>query len=180
MSIYSIKDLERYSGIKAHTLRIWEQRYNLLAPNRTDTNIRTYCNADLRHILNVSFLNNQGLKISQIAKLSPEEILAQVIEITENTIIPSVQTESLVSAMIAYDEELFEKTFSTCCKKIGFEKTMTDVIYPFLKKLGIMWHTGMATPGQEHFVINLIRQKIIVAIDKTVTNTVKKKKKFLM
>ncbi|MES1225668.1 MAG: MerR family transcriptional regulator [Bacteroidota bacterium] len=180
MSVYSIKDLERYSGVKAHTLRIWEQRYNLLVPDRTDTNIRTYTNADLRHILNVSFLNNQGLKISSIAKLSPEQIHAQVTEIAESTIVPAIQVDSFVSAMIAYDEDKFEKTFSLCCKKIGFDKTMTEVVYPFLQKLGIMWQTGIATPGQEHFIINLIRQKLIVAIDKTGITVNKKARKFIL
>lgn len=180
MSDYSIKDLERYSGIKAHTLRMWEQRYNLLTPHRTETNIRTYSNADLRHILNVSFLNNQGIKISHIAKLSAKEIHSRVLGIAESTIVPSIQIDSLIAAMIGYDEEGFEKTVELCCKKIGFDKTMTDVIYPFLQKLGVMWHAGMATPGQEHFVINLIRQKIIVAINNQAHITDKTSKKFLL
>jgi DNA-binding transcriptional MerR regulator len=180
MSVYTIKDLERYSGIKAHTLRIWEQRYNLLSPERTESNIRTYNNSDLRHLLNVSFLNNLGVKISHIAKLSPKEIHQQVVGISECTIAPNVQIETLVSAMIGYDEEKFENSFSLCVKKIGFEKTMVDVVYPFLKKLGVMWHTGIATPGQEHFIINLIRQKLIVAIDKSPIPNRKKAKKFLL
>ncbi len=180
MSVYSIKDLERYSGVKAHTLRIWEQRYNLLSPNRSLTNIRSYNNADLRHIMNVSFLNNQGVKISHIAKLSPQEINAQVNEISEKSIIPAIQVESFVAAMIAFDEEKFENTFALCSEKIGFDKTMTDVIYPFLEKLGILWHTGIASPGQEHFIINLIRQKLIVATELLKFKSTKKSKKFLL
>ncbi len=166
MSEYSIKDLERFSGIKAHTLRIWEQRYNLLSPLRTETNIRAYTNADLRHILNVSFLNGQGVKISHIAKLSHQEIHQKVLAMTEREIVLSVQINSFVAAMIAYDAQLFEKTFSLCCAKIGFNKTMVDIVYPFLQKVGVLWHTGNINPGQEHFIVNLIRQKLIVEADK--------------
>jgi MerR family transcriptional regulator, light-induced transcriptional regulator len=180
MSHYSIKDLERYSGIKAHTLRIWEQRYKLLRPNRTETNIRTYCNADLRQLLNISTLNAYGIKISAIAKMSTQEIHNQVIEITENTIVPALQIENFIKAMVSYDEILFEKTFELCCKKIGFNQTMTDVVYPFLQRLGVMWHAGMADPGQEHFIIHLIRQKLILVTNQISPSTAKNSKKIIL
>lgn len=180
MSTYSIKDIERFSGIKAHTIRIWEQRYKMLNPIRTDSNIRIYTDADLRHILNVSFLNNQGIKISHIAKLTPGAIHAQVLEITENAITPEIQIDSLIQAMINYDESSFEKTFSLCVQKVGFDKTITTIIYPFLQKLGVMWHTGITTPGQEHFIVNLIRQKLILAAEKIALNATNKSKTFLL
>jgi DNA-binding transcriptional MerR regulator len=180
MSTYSIKDIERFSGIKAHTIRIWEQRYHLLSPNRSTTNIRTYNNADLRLLMNVSFLNNRGLKISQIAKLSADEINLRVNSISEASIVPAIQVENLVSAMIDYDEAKFEHIFETCSKQIGFEAILTDVIYPFLIKLGVFWHTGIASPGQEHFILNLIRKKIIVASDLIKVSPAHKPKKILL
>ncbi len=167
MSEYSIKDLERYSGIKAGTLRIWESRYNLLSPLRSETNIRTYSNEDLRHIMNVSFLNSRGYKISKIAELTPQQIHKKVIDIAETQIVPDIQVESLFRSMTGYNDELFNNTFTKCVEIIGFEKTMTEVIYPFLRKLGIMWHAGAVSPGEEHFIMQLIRQKLIVAIDRT-------------
>lgn len=180
MSAYSIKDLERYSGIKAHTLRIWEQRYKLLSPQRSDTNIRTYSNADLRHILNVSFLNNQGHKISNIAKLSVQEIHRKVDEITETNIVADVQIENFIHATADLDEEKFLKVFDVCAQKLGFDKTMTDVIYPFLQKLGVMWHTGVINPGHEHFIVNLIRQKILSAINEIKIGSDKKAKRVIL
>lgn len=178
MRNYSIKDLEQLSGIKAHTLRIWEQRYNLLTPKRTDTNIRYYDDADLRLILNVALLNENGFKISKIAKLSPVEISQEVINLTERSFMYDDQIHALTIAMVEFDEARFDKIISTNILKIGFELTMINVIYPFLSKIGILWQTGSIHPGQEHFISNLIRQKLIVAIDGQVNAT--NNKKFLL
>jgi len=164
-SRYSIKDLERLSGIKAHTLRIWEQRYEILKPERTDTNIRYYRDADLKRILNISLLNNNGYKISKISKLSDEEIVREVEKLLTTYKSESDQIENLIICLMELDEDRFEKTISNSVIHFGFENTVEKIIFPFLKQLGNMWQVGMITPAQEHFVSNLIRQKIIVGID---------------
>ena len=162
---YSIKDLEHLSGIKAHTLRIWEQRYNLINPKRTGTNIRYYDQNDLKLILNVSLLKDHGHKISNIAKMSLEEMHEEVKKLAEKPSGFADQIYALTLSMIDLDEERFEKIISTNSLKLGFERTMLNIIYPFLSKIGIMWMTDSINPAQEHFISNLIRQKVIVAID---------------
>lgn len=162
---YSIKDLEQLSGIKAHTLRIWEQRYNLLSPKRTDTNIRFYDDDDLKLILNVALLNDNGYKISKIAKMNLSEIRAEVVTLSERTLTHDDQIHALTICMIEMDEERFDKVLSTNILKIGFEQTMLNIIYPFMSKIGVLWQTGAINPAQEHFMSNLVRQKLIVAID---------------
>lgn len=166
MSSYSIKDLEQLSGIKAHTLRIWEQRFNFIQPQRTDTNIRYYDNSDLKQILNISLLKDHGYKISEIAKLSSEELRSEVNTITEVQLQYPDQIKSLTRAMIDIDEEAFEETFNSNIAQHGFKNTMINVIYPFLGKVGILWLTGSIGPSQEHFMTNLIRQKLMAEIDK--------------
>lgn len=165
MANYSIKDLEHLSGIKAHTLRIWEQRYGLINPKRTDTNIRFYDQDDLKLILNVSLLKDNGFKISKIAQMSKEEMHETVLEIADKATSFADQIYGLTLAMIDLDEQRFEKIISSNTLKIGFERTMLNIIYPFLTKIGIMWITDSINPAQEHFISNLIRQKVIVAID---------------
>ena len=165
MAKYSIKDLEHLSGIKAHTLRIWEQRYNLINPKRTDTNIRYYDQNDLKLVLNVSLLKENGFKISKIADMSTEEMFEEVKRVSEKTTSFADQIYALTLAMIDLDEQRFEKIISTNTLKIGFERTMMNVISPFLSKIGIMWITDSINPAQEHFISNLIRQKLMVAID---------------
>ncbi len=165
MSTYSIKDLETLSGIKAHTLRIWEQRYNLLCPKRTDTNIRFYDDEDLKLILNIALLYDNGYKISKIANMPQEDIRSEVVKLTDRSLTYDDQIHALTLCMIELDEERFDKVLSTNILKLGFEQTMMNVIYPFMSKIGVMWQTGAVTPAQEHFISNLIRQKLIVAID---------------
>lgn len=165
MSTYSIKDLEQLSGIKAHTLRIWEQRHNLLSPKRTETNIRYYDDDDLKLILNVALLNDNGFKISKIAVMSGAEIKQNVIQLTDRSLTHDDQIHALTICMIEMDEERFDKVLSTNIIKIGFEQTMLNIIYPFMSKIGVLWQTGAINPAQEHFISNLIRQKLIVAID---------------
>lgn len=165
MAKYSIKDLEHLSGIKAHTLRIWEQRYGLIDPKRTDTNIRYYDQDDLKLVLNVSLLKENGFKISKIAKMTMEEMFEEVKTVSEKTTSFADQIYALTLSMIDLDEQRFEKIISTNTLKIGFERTMMNVISPFLSKIGIMWLTDSINPAQEHFISNLIRQKLLVAID---------------
>lgn len=165
MATYSIKDLEKISGIKAHTLRIWEQRYAILKPTRTETNIRCYDDHDLKVILNISMLNCNGYKISTIAAMTRDQIMESVRTLTECNLEFDTQINSLSLAMIELNEVLFEKVFSVNTIRYGFEKTMLHIIYPFFERVGILWQTGSITPAQEHFVSNLTRQKIISAID---------------
>lgn len=165
MSTYSIKDLEQLSGIKAHTLRVWEQRYNLLQPKRTDTNIRYYDDDDLKLILNVALLNDNGYKISKIANMSDAEMRDEVMKLTDRTLTHDDQIHALTLSMIEMDEERFDKILSTNILKLGFEQTMMTIIYPFMSKIGVLWQTGAINPAQEHFMSNLVRQKLIVAID---------------
>jgi DNA-binding transcriptional MerR regulator len=165
VSTYSIKDLEQLSGIKAHTLRIWEQRYNLLHPKRTETNIRYYDDDAVKHLLNVALLNENGQKISRIAAMAPEDIKKEVLKLTENSVALDDQIHAMTFSLIDMDEEGFEKNLTSSIRKLGFERTMIQVIHPFMKKIGVLWQTGAITPGQEHFISNLVRQKLIVAID---------------
>jgi MerR family transcriptional regulator, light-induced transcriptional regulator len=177
---YSIKDLEQISGIKAHTLRMWEQRYNILKPGRSETNIRAYSNSDLRMLLNISLLNNNGVKISKIAEMEPHEIYASVQELSQKDFENNLQIDNLVIAMVDMDEERFEKAIANNILKIGFDKTINEVIYPFLKKIAVLWITNSINPAQEHFISNLIRQKLISAIDAQMVNGVKTKSKFML
>jgi DNA-binding transcriptional MerR regulator len=165
MGKYSIKELEQLSGIKAHTIRIWEKRHNLISPERTQTNIRYYSDEDLKKIINISILNNHGLKISKIAGLSASELTKQVHALAESKSSADLYIDQFVVAMIDLDEEKFEKLLSSLTLKFGLEYTITEIIYPFLEKIGVLWQTGGITPAQEHFISNLIRQKLIVAID---------------
>jgi DNA-binding transcriptional MerR regulator len=175
LSTYSIKDLEQLSGIKAHTLRIWEQRYNLLNPKRTDTNIRYYDDDDLKLILNVALLNDNGYKISKIASMDSEEMRGEVMKLTERTLTHDDQIHALTICMIEMDEERFDKVLSTNILKLGFEQTMMNIIYPFMSKIGVLWQTGAINPAHEHFISNLVRQKLIVAIDGQVPSGTGKK-----
>lgn len=177
---FSIKDLEKLSGIKAHTLRIWEQRYGILKPQRTDTNIRWYCNDELKNILNVSLLNNHGYKISKIAELNKEEIAAEVSKIVNCQTNECEQVSNLIISMVEMDEQRFEKIISNQILRKGFTHTIEEVVYPFLQKIGVMWQTGSINPAQEHFISNLIRQKLISAIDGVIAPENKKQKKFIL
>jgi MerR family transcriptional regulator, light-induced transcriptional regulator len=165
MGKYSIKELERLSGIKAHTIRIWEKRYSLIEPKRTKTNIRYYSDEDLKKIINVAVLNGHGIKISKINELTLAEVNQQVTALSEQENSIGIYIEQLIVAMVDMEEEQFDKILGSLSLKIGFERTVLEVIYPFLEKIGVLWLTNNITPAQEHFISHLIRQKIIVAID---------------
>lgn len=180
MSSYSIKDLEQLSGIKAHTLRIWEQRYNIIAPQRTDTNIRTYDDQDLKLVLNISLLKDHGYKISEISKLSTEDMTQEALKILASPLSYPDQIQALTLAMIDFDEERFETIIDANEHQFGFENTIVNIIYPFLNRIGILWMTGSIGSGQEHFVSNLIRQKLIAAIDKQSDKSISTGKTFVL
>lgn len=180
MSDYSIRDLEQLSGIKAHTLRIWEQRYDIIRPKRTDTNIRTYDDQDLKLVLNISLLKDHGYKISEISRMSREEMHQEVIHLSEKQLNYPDQIHALTIAMLDLDEDRFEKIINTNILQFGFENMMVNIIYPFLGRIGTLWMTGSIGPAQEHFITNLIRQKIIVAIDGQLTRLRPGAKKFLL
>jgi MerR family transcriptional regulator, light-induced transcriptional regulator len=165
MGAYTIRELENLSGIKAHTIRIWEKRYGLIAPQRTSTNIRTYCDSELKKLLNISILNRNGLKISKIARLSSEEIVRKINQYTQDLSSTENQIESLSIAMIDLDEFKFEQVLARAVIQFGFEEAVTKVLYPFLVKIGLMWQTGSVNPVQEHFITNLVRRKFFVALD---------------
>ncbi len=180
MAVYSIKDLEKLTGIRAHTIRIWEQRYGLLEPSRTDTNIRYYQDEDLKFLINVSLLNRNGLKISKIAALSKEEISKKVREITKQGTEFETRLDALTIAMIEMNEPVFDKIISDYIRDIGFERTMTELLYPFLDKLGALWLTGSINHVQESFISYIIRRKVTVAIDAEPVLPSKDGKRFLI
>ncbi len=165
MSTYSIKDLERLTNVKAHTIRMWEKRYAIVDPDRSDTNIRFYTDEDLKRLLNISILNRHGIKISKIAGMSNQELNQKIMEVIRPESDYLSQIESLVVAMIELNEDRFERILNQSIMKIGFEESLYHVIYPFFEKIGILWQTGTINPAQEHFISNLIRMKLCVAVD---------------
>jgi MerR family transcriptional regulator, light-induced transcriptional regulator len=165
MGNYTIRDLENFTGIKAHTIRIWEKRYNLIDPKRTSTNIRYYNDEDLKKLLNVSILNRSGVKISNIVNFSDETISERILNLSHSKSDIEAQVEGLILAMIDLDESKFEKIFNTAVINMGFEEAILKLMYPFFERIGILWQIGAINPAQEHFISNLLRQKLIVAID---------------
>ncbi len=165
MAIYSIRDLEKLTGIKAHTIRVWEQRYGLIEPARTATNIRYYTDENLRLLFNVALLNRYGHKISHLARMEPEEIALRVSEIAKNNTSHNAQIDALTLAMIDLNEATFDHIFRTHCDAYGFEHTMLELVYPFLDKLSVLWLTNSISVAHERFIGNLIRRKIMCAID---------------
>ncbi|MFK7899895.1 MAG: MerR family transcriptional regulator [Cyclobacteriaceae bacterium] len=162
---YSISELEKLSGIKAHTIRIWEKRYQLITPQRTPTNIRYYQKDDLTKILRVSILNNNGFKISAIAGFNSNEIEEKVEQVVKVNDTYENHIDKMLLSMVNLNEVEFESELSKLVIKFGFEETIINVIYPLLEKMGILWLTNKVNPAQEHFISHLIRQKVISAID---------------
>ncbi|MCG2613993.1 MerR family transcriptional regulator [Terrimonas sp. NA20] len=165
MSAFTIKDLENLSGIKAHTIRMWEQRYNLLKPQRSCTNIRYYSNEELKTLLNIALLNKCGYKISHIDKMCQEEICQKVLSLRDSEAMQEIIVNELVQDMVDLQTDKFETTLSKYICNFGIENGVLQIIFPFLEKIGILWQTGHIMPAQEHFVTNIIRQKLIVGID---------------
>ena len=159
-SNFSIKDLENISGIKAHTIRIWEKRYNLLSPDRTDTNIRRYSLNSLQKLLNITLLYNHGFKISKIASLDREEIPILVREIALKSNSEQVSINALKLSMINFDTVLFDATYEEILLQNDFDFVFINIFMPFMNELGILWQTNAISPSHEHFITNLIKQKI--------------------
>lgn len=164
MNTFTIKDIEGFTGIKAHTIRIWEQRYDFFKAKRKDTNHRIYDNEDLKLLLKVAYLYHHGIKISKIASMSDDEQNQRTIEIARDAHV-LFHIHELIEATINYDQARFEKAFQEQMLKSGLEQTITDTIYPFLERIGILWLTNNVIPAQEHFASNIIRGKILAAID---------------
>lgn len=163
MNQFTIRDIENLSGIKAHTLRIWEQRYNLMTPKRKESNHRFYDNDDLKQVLRISYLYHSGLKISKIAKLETtaiEKMLSDFMTTKSNDYLVS----QLMEASIDFDEDKFEGTLNIALKQ-GLENTVLNIVYPFLNRIGMLWVTEHLIPAQEHFSSNIICRKLIAAID---------------
>ncbi len=165
MNSFTIKDLENLSGIKAHTLRIWEQRYKFLKPKRSFTNIRFYSNDELKVILNISLLNKHGFKISHIDKMDEAEINEKIFSLSQSEAVQDRMINDLVKEMIDLNMKVFEKILGTFILSRGIERAITELIFPFLEKIGILWLTNHINPAQEHLVSNMIRQKLIVGIE---------------
>lgn len=165
MNSFTIKDLENLSGIKAHTLRIWEQRYNFLKPSRTFTNIRYYSNDELKKILNISLLNKYGYKVSHIDRMSENEIREKIVTLSQQEAQQERIVNELVQYMVDVDSDGFERVLTEQIRTRGIEKTITQILFHYLEKMGILWMTNHINPAQEHLVTNIIRQKLIVGID---------------
>ncbi|MEN9696949.1 MAG: hypothetical protein RLZ56_370 [Bacteroidota bacterium] len=166
MSSYTIKDLEQISGIKAHTIRIWEQRYHFLQPQRTETNIRSYSADELKVILNVSLLNKYGYKISHIDKMSQADIEQKIMGLNQLDAEKERLVNGLIKDMVSLNMFSFEKQLDIYIAQKGIDKAITDIIFSFLERVGVLWTTNHINPAQEHLASNIIRQKIILGIER--------------
>lgn len=165
-SVFSIKDLENLSGIKAHTIRIWEKRYNVLEPMRTETNIRLYDITNLQKLLNITVLHNHGYKISNISKLSKERIPELVNEIITDKTFKNQAISSFKMAMINFDQTLFMTTYNRLLSEKSFRDVFYEVFLPLINEIGLLWQTNTISPAHEHFVSYLIKQKILSETEK--------------
>jgi DNA-binding transcriptional MerR regulator len=167
MDSFTIKDLENLSGVKAHTIRIWEQRYAFLKPQRTDTNIRYYTNEELKKLLNVALLNKYGYKISHINRMTDEQLNERILSLTQTEAVQERIINDLVTCMVDINITLFEDLLDEYITARGIEKAIMQIIFPLLEKTGVLWLTNSIIPAQEHLVSNIIRQKFIAGIEST-------------
>jgi MerR family transcriptional regulator, light-induced transcriptional regulator len=163
---FQIRDLEQFTGVKAHTIRVWERRYGLLKPDRTDTNIRTYDLDELKTILNVAYLNQKGHKISRIAAMTPAELDSAVRQAAMEDQAPIGILNTLVMAMLSFDESLFEGTCDAYVEQHGFRPLVEQVLVKLLERIGLLWQSNAICPAQEHFVSYLIRHRLIIETSK--------------
>jgi MerR family transcriptional regulator, light-induced transcriptional regulator len=166
MQVFTIRDIENLTGIKAHTLRIWEQRYDLFTPRRKESQHRIYDNEDLKQLLRISFLYHSGMKVSKIAALSQGQITELVNQATVGNMNYRVFINQLIEAALDFDENRFIGILNQVTEKIGFENCVVDLCYPFLVKIGLLWSTNNVIPAQEHFTSYIIQNKIIVETEK--------------
>jgi DNA-binding transcriptional MerR regulator len=165
-NVFSIKDLENISGIKAHTIRIWEKRYNVLAPMRSDTNIRYYNLVNLQKLLNITLLHDHGYKISRIAKLTEQQIPDVVREIISEKSVKSHAISSFKMAMLNFDQSLFFTTYNTLLSEKTFREVFYEVFIPLMNEIGLLWQSDTITPAHEHFISYLIKQKLLINTEK--------------
>ena len=165
MNAFTIKDLENLSGIKAHTIRIWEQRYSFLAPSRTETNIRYYSNDELKTVLNIALLNKYGYKISHIDQMTEEDLKGKILSLSHLQAQQERIVNEMITCMIDLDFDQFESILDEHIFKKGVEKTITQIIFPFLERVGVLWVTNHINPAQEHLVTNIVRQKLILGLE---------------
>lgn len=174
MNSFSISQLSQFSGVKPHTIRIWEQRYDALQPQRSEGNTRFYDSLQLRRLLNIVSLTKTGRKVSKLCRMSDEDLYALQKEYIEQALEESDYeyfVSQLISAGINYDENNFEKIFSHCFIRFGLLKTYREVIYPMVNRVGLLWTSNTIPPSQEHYITNLLRQKLFTSIDSLTTET---------
>lgn len=168
MNFFSISQLSQFSGVKAHTIRIWEQRYNALQPQRSEGNTRYYDGSQLRRLLNIVSLLKTGKKVSQLCSMKDKELYDLQRKYYDNAIEDNdfeYFISRLISAGMNYDEYNFEKIFSHCLLRFGLKKTYQEVIYPMINRVGLLWSINSIPPSQEHYITNLLRQKLFTSID---------------
>jgi MerR family transcriptional regulator, light-induced transcriptional regulator len=165
MNVFTIRDIEHLCGIKAHTLRVWEQRYQLVSPKRKASNHRMYDNDDLKYLLRIAYLYHHGYKISSIADLSEEDICRLALSITPQSDAVGVYLNQLTEASIDFNQEQFDRILHNIMLHFGLEKCIILIVFPFLEKIGLFWLTGHIIPAQEHFASTFIMKKLLVAIN---------------
>jgi DNA-binding transcriptional MerR regulator len=165
MRHYTLYELEKLTGILAATIRVWERRYNIIKPKRTDTNRRWYDDDDLRRLINISVIYNSGIKISKIARYSESELEEKVELLTMDSNGSDKHINSLIVAMLTFNGNAVNEILLRLIINSGFEETFSNIVFPFLRRVGIMWHTGSASTGAEHFITNILRGRLISAID---------------
>lgn len=180
MNFFSISDIENLTGIKAHTLRIWEQRYNLLNPKRRESRHRMYDNEDLKYILRIAYLYHSGYKISKIAALPIEDIQKLALETNSGKENYQVFINQLTESSIDFDQPRFEKILHNLILHLGFERTIVQILFPLLNKIGLLWMTDRVSPAQEHFASTLVVKKILTATDGLELQTSGEKRKVLI
>jgi DNA-binding transcriptional MerR regulator len=180
MTHYTLHELEKLTGILAATIRVWERRYNIIKPKRTGTNRRWYDDNDLRRLINISIIYHTGIKISKIAKYSESELIEKVESLTRDSVRSDAHIKSLIVAMLSFNGNAVNEILLRSVINSGFEETFSSVVFPFLRRIGIMWHTGSSNTGQEHFITNIIRGKLIAAIDSLPSANDPKRKRVIM
>ncbi|MFB1027467.1 MAG: MerR family transcriptional regulator [Flavobacteriaceae bacterium] len=165
-SVFSIKDLENLTGIKAHTIRMWEKRYDLLEPERSKTNIRSYNLRNMQKLLNINFLNTNGFKISKIAALDENEITTKVRELSISENIEHHSFNAFKLSMLNFNHQLFYKTYNQLLEEKSFRQIFNEILHPFIINIGMLWQTQTISSAHERFITSHIRQKILIHIER--------------
>ena len=166
MYYFTIRDIENLTGIKAHTLRVWEQRYNFFTPKRKESQHRMYDNEDLKHLLRFAFLYHQGWKASRLSELTPDQALEEVHRYQQGKNSFDYYINQLLEKAIDFNKDGFEQQLNVVIEHLSFEATIEQVCYPLLNKIGMLWMTNHVIPAQEHFCSYIVQHKIIAQTDK--------------